>query len=773
MKNLIGEIHRRSLWQVLGIYAAASWVVLQIVDTLAGALGLPDWAASLALFLLIIGLPIVLATAFVQQGLTTRAPEAPPQPLSEVGETPPAPAPEPTKAQGLLTWRNAMIGGVGAFALLGVAAAGWFGTRAIGIGPAATLVAQGVLEERDQVVVADFESPLEEPDLGKALTEALRIELGNSHVLDVVDGSAVTQALQRMQRDPRQGVDRGAALELAVREGYKAVIAGEVRRLASGYQLSADILQASDGTSLAGFRETARDADGLIDAIDAMSRNIRQKAGESIRSARGGEPLAQVSTGSLEALHRYSEGTRAFDLNDFQRSRTLLEEAVALDTGFAMAYRKLGAVNQNLGETQGLIDGMSAAYRHRARLTRIERLHVAGAYHNYVTGDIGAAILAFEELVTVDPTDVTALNNLAVVLGGSDLEREADLFAQSLNLDREGSSRYGNLSNLLLILHREDEAFAVLDEGAQRFPDVAYFPLTIARAYEAVGEFETARDVLAGLAEGFGGSYQAGAEGPYTASVIDIETGRIGRAFEVLLGLEAYVAENGPVPHLYAVALAPAFAELYTRRSPEAAKKVVAAALDRLPLDSFDPGDRGTLVAADALARAGDVPGARTLLGKWEADRVVGDPSPPRVELTRAFISLAAGDVQEAIDEFARLSTPAPNRCQECALFGLGLAYERAGLRDSAIDAYESFAEWQVPLGFRNDAYTRAYATEQLATLYDARAREGGASERADLEAALHYYERFAELWAEADAEFQPRVRTVRARVEEIRAVLQ
>ncbi len=68
LKQLIREIHRRSLWQVLGIYLVGSWFVLQVVDTMVGALKLPDWAPPIALILLIIGLPIVLATAFVQEG---------------------------------------------------------------------------------------------------------------------------------------------------------------------------------------------------------------------------------------------------------------------------------------------------------------------------------------------------------------------------------------------------------------------------------------------------------------------------------------------------------------------------------------------------------------------------------------------------------------------------------------------------------------------------------------------------------------------------------
>ncbi len=77
LKQVIHEIHRRSLWQVLGIYLVGSWLVLQVVDTLAGALNLPDWAPPFALFLLIIGLPIVLATAFIQAGSRSALSETP------------------------------------------------------------------------------------------------------------------------------------------------------------------------------------------------------------------------------------------------------------------------------------------------------------------------------------------------------------------------------------------------------------------------------------------------------------------------------------------------------------------------------------------------------------------------------------------------------------------------------------------------------------------------------------------------------------------------
>ena len=61
LKRLIQEIHRRSLWQVLGIYLGGAWVALQGIAALVSVLGLPEWVPGFALGVLILGLPIVLA----------------------------------------------------------------------------------------------------------------------------------------------------------------------------------------------------------------------------------------------------------------------------------------------------------------------------------------------------------------------------------------------------------------------------------------------------------------------------------------------------------------------------------------------------------------------------------------------------------------------------------------------------------------------------------------------------------------------------------------
>ena len=108
--------HTSTLWKVLGLYGAGSWVVLQVIDVLAQNAGLPGWVFTLALIFLIIGLPIVGATAYLH-GIGQRADAEAPDEAGERGT--------PSSPRQLFTWKNAIAGGLGAMALWGVLVTGW------------------------------------------------------------------------------------------------------------------------------------------------------------------------------------------------------------------------------------------------------------------------------------------------------------------------------------------------------------------------------------------------------------------------------------------------------------------------------------------------------------------------------------------------------------------------------------------------------------------------------------------------------------------------
>ena len=58
--SIFQELKRRNVFRIGIAYAVLSWLVLQVTDVVVPILELPDWAAKLVLFLLLIGFPFAL-----------------------------------------------------------------------------------------------------------------------------------------------------------------------------------------------------------------------------------------------------------------------------------------------------------------------------------------------------------------------------------------------------------------------------------------------------------------------------------------------------------------------------------------------------------------------------------------------------------------------------------------------------------------------------------------------------------------------------------------
>jgi len=58
--NLFSELKRRNVVRVGIAYLVISWVLIEVSDTIAPMMSLPEWAPNLVLYVLIIGLPVAL-----------------------------------------------------------------------------------------------------------------------------------------------------------------------------------------------------------------------------------------------------------------------------------------------------------------------------------------------------------------------------------------------------------------------------------------------------------------------------------------------------------------------------------------------------------------------------------------------------------------------------------------------------------------------------------------------------------------------------------------
>ncbi len=62
--SIFRELKRRNVFRIAIAYVIVAWLLLQVGDTLAPALHLPDWVNSTLAFFLILGFPLALFFAW-------------------------------------------------------------------------------------------------------------------------------------------------------------------------------------------------------------------------------------------------------------------------------------------------------------------------------------------------------------------------------------------------------------------------------------------------------------------------------------------------------------------------------------------------------------------------------------------------------------------------------------------------------------------------------------------------------------------------------------
>lgn len=768
MKKLIHEAHRRSLWQVLGIYLAGSWIALQVVAQLADSVGFPDWVEPFALVLLIIGLPIVMATAFVQEGVAPArdaVDEAKAEAATSVTDSgtvivEEAPTPATSGSRKLFTWRNAIGGGALAFLFLVAVTIAWIVMRQAGIGPAGSLVARGVIDDRAPVIVADFSA--QDSLLARAATEAFRVDLSQSPNVQVLEPAFLVEALGRMEVSRDEPLSAELARELAVREGIPAVVVGEITPAGRGFVLTSKLVDADDGSALTSVRETAADTAEVLDALDRLSKSLRERIGESYLSLRADPALAAVTTGSLDALQLYSEALRAFEVQgDSDRGIALLEEAVAIDPGFAMAWRKMGVELRNqFAATSRVNEALTRAFENRDRLTERERLLAGGSYYTSVAADYPKAIAEYERMLDRDPGDAWALNNVSILYGYiRDRDRSYDYMLRSFAADSSTSTAYTNLAiETYRATGEVDSARAIIDRAKLRFSGNPAVELWEARYAGLAHEFEQA----GALADNIAASHRDNA-GVQTnvAGFQAILAAVQGRLTEYEGHLEDFAAlslahdEPGDV-HL--AARWEAWTRLKAAGDTAGALRALERANETVPLEELPFADRDHPDRAALLAALGEVDGARVVLEEFEIGADADLKRQNENQMLRAVgsIALAEGDPERALESFRR-SDKGP--CLICAKVSIAEALEAAGRPDSALAAYEEYLEVLQPNRTYWDQAGLGYSLQKAARLAD---------ELGDTDKAALYYAQLVELWAEADAELQPQVQAARTRLEAI-----
>ena len=754
--------------RALALYAVSVVGVAAVAKAAMVTIGLPSWVLPGALVVMALGLPVILFTGYVQS-VARRALIATPALTPGGGQVPHGTmATIALKASPHVSWKRTTHGGLYALAVFAALIIAFMVMRAFGIGPVGSLFAAGKLNQRDVVLVSDFGVSRADSSVGSVVAEGVRANLAESRSIKLFNPANVAAALRRMQLAPTSRLDLALARQLAVREGVKAIVTGDVTGLGNGFVIALKLVAADSGTVLAAFQTTVDGPSALVSGVDDVTRKLRGKIGESLKSVQTSPPLEQVTTTSYDALKAYTEGARAFDIeHDFTKAIPLLRRAVAIDTGFAMAWRKLGTALNNAFYPASVADSATTkAYQLRARLTENERYLAEGYYFQRGPGhDRQRAIAAYQALLDRGDTSYAA-NNLGVAYTGMrDYAKAESLYRMAIRANPDNTIPLPNLINVVLAEGKRATLDSLMAQEAKRLgtnPFYAYHLVVIAHND---GQYDRVERLLDSIHAAARGLDTRGMTSLMSSEILAVR-GRLAESERRYRQAASEAAELGNANPVITDSITLAAYDAWFRNQSQRAVARLDAALNVHPLAGIPERDRPYTYLAKVYAMAGRPDRARAILTQFAQikDTALYRSRQPDVHDALGEIALAEKRYSDAISEYRRADLNADGHPIEEPIrvhFNLGRAFDLASQPDSAIAELEALIAVRWDSRLDDDPFRLAGAHKRLGELYDA---------KGDRERAISHLSKFVELWKNADPELQPAVSDAKRRLTKLQA---
>ena len=461
------ELKRRNVFKVGIAYLASAWLLLQISDVILSNFDAPGWIFQTILWLVIIGFPITLVFAW--------AFEMTPEGLKK-DEDVDRSVPVSPSAERLL---NAIV-----IASL-VLAVGYFAYDEFVIDPMLDQPPAAVMQ--NSIAVLPFENLSSDPEQGffsDGLSEDILNLLTKVPDLKVIGIETVTRL-------------RDADIDV-IREtiGVNAVLRGSVRRSGERLRITAQLIDARDGS------QTWSDSyDRTMTDVFAVQDEVAAKIIDALQIYVGTNPSRGRPTDNAEAYVLFLKARNLLNTLSGGDALALLQQATALDTEFAEAWELMALSYWRRGG--GAMDVFSAqelGNNAAARALDINAdLPLARTLYEVSRGDRNSkrgALESWQRVRRTQPGSAEAIRPLIYELTLRGYVHEANRVAlQYVELDPLSPVANYSLGETYYALGQIDDALPLLEFAAELGNDFATWFIPIVYLIEgnderAIAHFE-------------------------------------------------------------------------------------------------------------------------------------------------------------------------------------------------------------------------------------------------------------------------------------------
>ena len=626
-------------------------------------------------------------------------------------------------------------------------------------------------EESVPIAVIDFSNETDEPALD-GLSGMLITALEQSRHLSVMTRTRMFDVLKVMGREGVEAIDESLGQEICRKEGVGALVIPTIRKFGTLYTIDLKVLDTHRNKYIFTTKEEGQGQESIPRMIDKIARDIRidlKEESDVVRET--AEGVAQLTTVSLDAYKQYFEGERFLNALQFDKAAKCFNNAIELDTAFVLGHYRLAytqwwsqhdlaAAEVHVSKAMAASDRIPEKERYLVRtldaaikqgfLAQIPILRemqtrypkdkemlfgIGDAYFH--TSEYDSALVYFDKVLQLDPGFERALQHITwAYLRAGQMEKgyeaarrwvyvtgswEAYSYlgsaAQELGKMEEAIAHYKRFSDL----HKSDP------QSAYASVQIAAVYLRTGRTQQAIGELErvlaasdklptkelvVASQALAGEVLPYLGRYHEalkmvdqGVEGMRasgdTTALMDVLAAKASLTFWAQSGqgdwkpgdiqwetMEPTFAYPDHVKSSNYWQNLAAF-NMLAGRVEEGRRILTAHRVDKVVLTVFD---------AFARSVQGDCDRAQAIMDSLVTKRILNPESSPGVRFRIGMCHVANGSYRSAIENFDRIVDPANFNIHNAPLipksyYQLGRAYEALGNAELARKNYERFLD--------------------------------------------------------------------------------
>ncbi|MGH9956767.1 MAG: tetratricopeptide repeat protein [Pyrinomonadaceae bacterium] len=246
---------------------------------------------------------------------------------------------------------------------------------------------------------------------------------------------------------------------------------GSFARLGEKVRIDVQLYSVANGQLLVAENLTTDNLDQILTQIDTLSYKLATYLGAAPVAKEDAE-LARVTTNNLDAYRYYSLALEHIQMFQFPDAIALLEKAIALDPQFAMAYARIGYLYAvRIQPKDKARPYLEKAFQFSDRLSEKDKLHVI-AWDAQARSDTSRAVQTYQELISQYPLETEAYGRLAYQLHALGRNDEAlTVINNGLVIDTEAKDLHNTLGGVYLRLGRNAEALAAYERYIQLAPN--------------------------------------------------------------------------------------------------------------------------------------------------------------------------------------------------------------------------------------------------------------------------------------------------------------